>query len=329
MSGLLAGAGSELRAEQGSLAFQVQSPGLFGFDTGLLRGRLKMDGHYQGLYPVFDKSSGVELTMPPGLLSPYRVFSRGVRYGDAARDWPTSAKLRTDGGVEVFWPAQPEHPLKMTALYRWSGPNILDCCIEVTPEKDFADFELYLSSYLTKGFRAAVYLNPVPPAGKGPAPVGSAKTSGGTLNEEGLARSAEARFVSADRPTEAKSMYVMFPRDEKALRIVQDGRWKIPPSPVDWDVQRWLAKPICLRRDATLGCTVVLMSPVEDCFAMSSTWNQANPQAGGYRSLYLSLFGRDIKAGQTASARCRLIIGKDLSDRQILELYEIYTKEIK
>ena len=38
-----------------------------------------------------------------------------------------------------------------------------------------------------------------------------------------------------------------------------------------------------------------------DCFAFSSPWNPASPKGGGYRSLYQSLFGRDLKAGETCA----------------------------
>jgi hypothetical protein len=70
-----------------------------------------------------------------------------------------------------------------------------------------------------------------------------------------------------------------------------------------------------------------MMSRPGDCFAVSSPWNPASPKAGGYRSLYLSLFGRDLKAGQAAEARCRLIIRRDLSDEQAVRRYEAYLKE--
>ena len=45
--------------------------------------------------------------------------------------------------------------------------------------------------------------------------------------------------------------------------------------------------------------------------------------------MYLSFFGRDVKAGQTARAHCRLVVGQNLSDEQIVERYEQYLKERK
>lgn len=316
-------------AAPGGLGFQAEGPGLYAFDTGFLRGRLKMDGRYQGLYPVVEKAGGTELTMPPGLLSPYRVFSRGGRYGDAARDWPTSATLRPDGAVEVHWPAKPEHPIHMKAVYRWIALETLDFEVQVTPQKEMPDFELFLSSYFTKGFRAAVYVQADQPGGTHPLEKHSAEHPAIGAQADRPGGYEKGRFIWVDRPPEAQSGYAIYPRDEKALRMIQDGRWKIPPSPVDWDLGPFLAKPICFRRDSALGITVVLMSSPGDCFAIASAWNPVTPEAGGYRSLYLSLFGRDLKAGQSATARCRLVIGRDLTDAQILEIYERYTKETK
>ena len=51
--------------------------------------------------------------------------------------------------------------------------------------------------------------------------------------------------------------------------------------------------------------------------------------AEAHRSLYLSLFGRDFKDGESATARARLVIGRDLSDAQAIELYRTYLKELQ
>ena len=114
----------------------------------------------------------------------------------------------------------------------------------------------------------------------------------------------------------------MFPRDEAATRVIGDGRWNIPPNPVAWKIMPRLAAPLAMRRDAKSGLTAVLMAPPQDCFAASTPYGEE-----GHRSLYLSLFGRDLKAGETTSARARLLIGKNISDRQAIELYEAYRKE--
>ena len=59
---------------------------------------------------------------------------------------------------------------------------------------------------------------------------------------------------------------------------------------------------------------------------MSSPWNPDSPQGGGYRSLYQSFFGRDLKAGETARARCRMVINRGLADDQIVARYRELVK---
>ena len=65
------------------------------------------------------------------------------------------------------------------------------------------------------------------------------------------------------------------------------------------------------------------MASPQDCFAI------ATPHAGeGHYSLYLSLFGHNIKAGETATAHTRLIITTGASDNQVLARYRQYLNDL-
>lgn len=289
-----------LRAAPPDLAFKPAGQGLYEFNTGPLQGGLKLDGKYQGLYPLIDSATGAELVHPPGVFSLYRVFSGKERFGNAARDWPTQPRLLSDGAVEVRWPSAEDHPLEIVAVYRWVTPEALDLELSVTPQRHMPEFELFLSSYFGKGFRAAVYLAPESEPNCPP------------------------RFVPIDKPADSRSAYVMFPRDPQAVEWIRDGRWQVGANPVDWDVCGRFAAPLAFRRDTALGLTCAMMSRPEDCFAVASPWNPATPTAGGYRSLYLSLFGNDVKAGETARARCRLVIARNFTDEQILGQYQAF-----
>lgn len=298
-------AAAPVLADPPNLAFKPAGPGLYDFDTGTFRGRLKVDGKYQGIYPMVDGDSKMELVHAPGVFSFYRVLERNKRHGTCARDWPTQTRLLPDGAVEVRWPPADEHPLEIAGVYRWKAADTIDLEIAAKPQRDMQRFELFMSSYFTKTFLASVYLKP-----------------------EGEGR-AGARFVPVDRKPESTGGYVMFPRDEEGAQMIRDGRWKLGSNPVDWAIERWLAAPMILRRDTSHGLTALMMCPPGDCFAISSPWNPATPEAGGYRSIYLSLFGRDLKAGQTAHAQCRLLIARRLTDRQAVERYEAYLREAK
>ncbi|MFH1266844.1 MAG: hypothetical protein ABIK89_14035 [Planctomycetota bacterium] len=280
--------------------------GFYAFNTGVLQGKVRLNGTSQGITEVVHVPSGQSLAVGgrlPGLVSYYRVFSGNTRFGNAARDWPTETTVLPDGALRVFWPGAEGHPLEITADHRWTRPDTLDVITTVKPLEDMPAFELFLSSYYEKAFLARVYVKPAEDAAAGP------------------------RFVPVDRTPESKGGYVMFPRDQAALDLILDGRWKVPPSPVDWDQVCWLASPLAVRRDETSGLSAVTMAPPEDCFAIASPYNPATPDAGGYRSLYLSFFGQDLKAGQTAQARYRLVVAQNLSDEQTVKLYEEYVHE--
>ena len=145
------------------------------------------------------------------------------------------------------------------------------------------------------------------------------------LKPNRFAKEKASEFVRADWSRLLDGNYLVFPRDGDLLPMIFDGRWEFPPSPVTWAFTRYLAAPISIRRHAEAGLTAVLMAPPEDCFAVSVPYNKEPPDnVAAHGSVYLSLFGRDVAAGQTVTAHCRLIIAKDLSDEVILQRYQGY-----
>jgi hypothetical protein len=114
-----------------------------------------------------------------------------------------------------------------------------------------------------------------------------------------------------------------FPRDDQAVAIIQDGRWKFPPNPVDWVIRPRLAKPLAIRGCPANGLRAVLMSPPSDCFGVLTPF-----EAEGHRSMYLCLLGKDLKAGETAKVRARLMIASNLSDAETVRAGESYLREV-
>ena len=262
------------------------------FDTGVLRGTLRSGGKALGLRPVLEGAAGTPVAGMLGLFSPYRLLTADARFGSAAWDWASRAQLLPDGAVQSHWLPDKEHPLEITAVYRWTAPNVLDFQAAVKPQQEMRRFELFLASYF-EGFPASfVYVQESPEAGAKPG------------------------FLEARKPA---GDWQMFARDDVALRIIADGRWNRPPNPVAWKTMPRLAAPLALRRDAKSGLTAVLMAPAQDCLAISMPYGEE-----GHRSVYLSLFGRDLKAGETVCARARLVIGRAISDQQAIELYHAY-----
>jgi hypothetical protein len=281
-------------AADAKLAFTVAGKE-YTFNTGTLRGTLRGGGKSKGLLPVLYGDAGTSLAGSLGIMSPYRLLTADARFGTAAWNWASEARLLPDGAVEVRWTADAQHPLEMTAVYRWSLPNTLDFTANVKPQQDLRKFELFLASYFD-GFPASfVYVQENPAAGGKPG------------------------FMEA---VKAAAVWQAFPRDDEAPKIITDGRWTRPPNPVEWKIMPRLAAPLAVRRDAKTGLAAVLMAPPEDCFAISTPYGEE-----GHRSLYLALFGRDLKAGEPATARVRLVIGRDISDEQAIAIYRAYTKK--
>lgn len=282
---------SATSAPDGSLKFASGDNGEFTFDTGVLRGKLRAGGKSTGLSSVVHIPTATRLDSSMGLFSHYRLFTANHRYGTAGWDFPSEAKLAPDGSVEVRWADSPDRPFQLRAVYRWSAPNILDLQTTVVARTNLHDFESFLASYFSSGFtNAAVCAGP----------------------QTGTA------FIPAEK---SAGVWLAFPRDDQAVSIIQDGRWKIEPNPVDWVVMPRLSRNLAFRRCPDNNLVAVIMSPPQDAFAVLTPF-QSEP----HRSTYLCLFGRDLKPGETASARSRLLIAQGLTEPRILSLYEEYLR---
>ncbi len=183
----------------------------------------------------------------------------------------------------------------MTAVYRWSAPDRLDLQATVKPGRPLPRFELFLASYF-QGFPVTMAYVKQPDQAGAPASLRTVLASAGT--------------------------WQMFARDDVAREMAVDGRWKQPPHPVVWNTPASLAGPLAVRRDLKSGLAVLLMAPAADCSAVSMPYGEE-----GHRSVYLSLFGRDLAAEQPATAHARLVVSRGISDQQAIKTYKTYEKE--
>jgi hypothetical protein len=285
------------RAEGPNLTFSQAPDAEFHFETGPIRGTLRGEGKSVGLSSVVHVPSGITLSRGYGIFGHYRVFVTNQRFGTAAWDWPSTAQLLDDGGVEVRWPAESDRPFEMTAVYRWHDASTLDLETRVKAEKDLPDSEVFLASYFNEMFtNCLVFVKKNPEA------------------------ESKAGFLSAKK---AFGDWLMFPRDKGAVQLIRDGRWGIEPHPVDWVIMPEFGKALGMRRDPRTGVVAVLMAPQADCFALSTPH-----ETEGHYSLYFSLFGRTIRAGEVARARSRLWIAQGPSQQQVLDQYQAYMDEL-
>ncbi len=277
---------------------------LFDFDTGVLRGQLRLDGKGQGIASMVHIPSGVEMAYggpTVGIFSYYRMFSTDTRHGEDLRRMPTVSRLLADGAVEVRWLPDSKLPVELSAVYRFSGADTLDLETTVVALRDLPRFEIYLSSYFSKNFRTAAYVKP---------------SRHGTGSPE---------LLSVDVNPLVEGSYLIFPRDADAVRMIFDRRWDFPPSPVHWSVTRWMAGPLGVQRDPTSGVAALIMAPPKDCFAVAMPYNKTPPDnVAGHHSTYLSLFGKDLKKGEKARARSRLVVVRKETDEEMIGRYKEY-----
>ena len=134
------------------LRFQASTGEEYRFDTGLLRGTLRAGGKSLGLTSVVHSATGLPVTRFNGIFTHYRVFTANKRYGGGAYEWPSAAVQRPDGSVEVHWPATPDRPFDMWAVYRWTAADTLDVETRVQAHTTLVNFESFLSSYFAPQF---------------------------------------------------------------------------------------------------------------------------------------------------------------------------------
>ncbi len=185
----------------------------------------------------------------------------------------------------------------MTALYQWADPQTLDVETTVTAREDLSGFESFFASYFNEAF---------------PSPYVLADSEGPKILWYFL------------RGEKSLGDWLMFTsKGDPRTNMIQDGRWLLEPNPVKWTVLPRLDAPLCLRRGEGHKLAVVVMAPRQDCFTV------AMPHEGeSHYSLYLSLFGRDLKAGESAIAHSRFVVVENVSDGGIDRLYGQYMTQL-
>jgi hypothetical protein len=278
-----------------NLAFTEDGQGNLVFNTGVVKGSLKKDGTGDFFRPISFIDPAVPMDNNKGLLVPYRFLTPQKRFGFGSWEWPRTGKILAGGAAELAWAETADRPFHFTATYVWKAVDTLDFTVAFTPSVDLDKFELFVGSYFKQFKKAVVY---VKDAGDGkPGFVDTPKEKGGAQ---------------------------LFPRGEDVMPIIKDGRWKHPPYPNNWTFRQAFQAPLGIKSEPNSGVAVVIMAPPEDCFAVSMF-----EQNSGLGCYYLSLFGKDVKKGQTLIGHARMVFGKNITNDQALKKYQEYLKNLK
>ncbi len=297
-------------AQSHALSFKSDKPGEYTFNTGKFSGKLLASADKgEGIVSLVDNSSGTELSKGNqkfGIFSLYRLLGSGKQLGMVIWQWPKEAELLPDGAVRIRWAATEEHPAEIGATFRWTAANVLDLEVALKPAHDNFAAEVFVESHFNANTTNSVYLARGRHTAAGP-----------------------PQMLAVDASALTEGTYPVFPRDFKAAQMIYDGRWENNPRPGHWSMSRYLAGPLIVSQDAKNSASMAIMSPPSDCFGIVCSYNTnlSADYVSNHHATYLSLFGRDIKAGQTATARARLVILKDLAPAAAIGAYNEYVRD--
>jgi hypothetical protein len=276
------------------------------FANEVVSGKYLAAGHYQGMRDLVHRSTGVQIAAGetlPGLVAPYRVFGNGRRYGDV-RDRDGHVEIVSDG-LRITHTADAENPFDLVSLYVWQG-DTLDIHYTITLHADMSAFELGVASYLAAGFRAFV------------------------CRQSNVWGETDSRIVPVD-VNPMTDVYAVFPRSEADTKTVFDGRLDLPPYPVRFVAPAYFAQPLAYRRHASTGVMALGMADPKDCYSICIPVNNPPEEpdpANGYQGIYFYLFGRDFLQGDTVTTRLRWIIGRNMSDAEVLARWEAFASTL-
>ncbi|NRB75359.1 MAG: lactonase family protein [Verrucomicrobiales bacterium] len=220
-----------------------------------------------------------------GLLNLYRIYGVNETFGALRND--EAEVVPQEDGARLTWPASEARPIAISATYTISGQSQIDVLLEATPTRDIKNFEILPATYLPVEWEKFVYLQ----GESAPEPT-LLRPSG---NEDDDLKYPFYSMSKSDRDAQ-----------EKSGRTTSTWQWKsILPEPL-------AALPIVFCGDNKVQ--VIQFAAPDSVSAVCATpkpeagdpeeWNSV----GQHSALYFSLFGRDVKAGETVSSKIRLLV---------------------
>lgn len=239
-----------------------------------------------------------------GMLNFFRVLIEGAYLTELRFEEPLLEP--TEDGITFTWMPTIRRHVKVKIKFTFRQPNIIDMDMWVETLTNYPGFEILLSAYMAPGFESGVYV---------------AKEEFGAIEAE------QIRLV--DQPM-IHGIWPFFPRDEAGANLLTDGRhqkgrwfWRMA-------IGRRYAMPLAFFSKNKVDA--ILMGRPEDVYAVGATYkgDAENDDVAGHRSLYLSLFGENLKAGEGRHTQMRMIIDDFGSDAEKhKELFRSFLKDME
>ncbi|MCK4922763.1 MAG: hypothetical protein KAS71_17040, partial [Bacteroidales bacterium] len=210
-----------------------------------------------------------------------------------------------DDGLTMIFPPSIRLQAKIKVKFTFKEPNIIDMDLWVETLTNYPKFEILLSAYLAPGFESGVYV---------------AKKEFGPTEPE--------QIRLTDQPM-IHGIWPFFPRDEAGANLLTDGRHQKGRFFWRMAIGRRYGMPLAFFSNE--GVDAILIGRPEDVYAVGATYKgDASDNVADHRSLYLSLFGEDFKAGEGRHTQMRMIVGDFGSDpKKHQELYQTFINEVK
>jgi len=239
-----------------------------------------------------------------GLLNFFRVLISGGYLTELREEKPL-VKAEKDG-VTLTWLPTIRRQANVTIRFTFCEPNIIDMDMSVETLTNYPGFEILLSAYLAPGFVSGAYV---------------AKKEFGPVVPE--------QIRITDQPM-IHGVWPFFPRNEAGANLLTDGRHQKGRWYWRMAVGRRYSMPMAFFNKGEVD--VLVMGRPEDVYAVGVTY-EGDPETdniAAHRSLYLSMFGEDLVAGEGRRTQMRMIIGKFGSDQnKHTSLYEAFLNDVK
>lgn len=259
-----------------------------GFEVEQMTGQVQIDGAQHGVRSLKSRRTGYEwIESRLWGLHFYRLLARNEWLGQGD-ELPMRGQVE-DHHPTITWPAGPQCKLQTVARYVVVPPTAIDVELTFRFEASYADYEAFWSNYFPPGNQPHAF--PVKPYGK--------------------AGAADAQMVPLVEAPLYKGCYLAFPRDVRAASLYCDGRWeKGKHSPVLWARTRYLGLPMVVfaRPGGDEAC--VFMADPRTCFGLGTVYRSDDPRdsVANHHSVYASLIGHDVRAGDIVRARLSLAV---------------------
>jgi len=237
-----------------------------------------------------------------GMLNFFRVLIEGGYLTELRVEEPL-LKPEEDG-ITLTWMPTIRRQAMVKVKFTFRQPNIIDIDMWVETLANYPGFEILLSAYLAAGFESGVYV---------------AKQEFGPIEPQ------QIRLI--DQPM-IHGIWPFFPRDEAGANLLTDGRHQKGRWYWRMAIGRRYGMPLAFF--SKNGVDAILMGRPEDVYAVGATYkgDEKNDNVAGHRSLYLSLFGEDFKAGEGRRTQMRMVIGDFGSNpEKHMELYQTFLKD--